>query len=380
MAAVMTRQDRSAAAGCRRRWAGRAVAGAAAVVWLAAFLGLSAVPSGAHITGPQLISSIDGFASATGTPIALPGISYSLLSTGSAPYATVSVSGNHTFEVFGHAGEPFFRITDQGVEINRNSPSVTFFVNDPGKPIADFPARVNPAANWEMASTQPVFHYYERRAEWPHTGPPAEAEALGKTAIVYRFAIDANDSGTPVEIIGHVTWVPAPFNLEIPLLFVPIIIVALLWIEPKAKRYLRPLAVVTAAATVLGAALDAGRTVVTLTTNPSAGSVAPLAVVPGLILVVAAGVPQLLAGRRRAYGWVAVFGLYLAIFGVLHASLFTPSVAAAVVWLHRAELVVGVVIAAGGGLLVFLTSPVRRPGGRARSSGGSRRIAYGNPA
>ncbi|HWD09938.1 MAG TPA: hypothetical protein VHA57_12695 [Actinomycetota bacterium] len=346
----------------RRRRARRFAAVAVAAAWLAGFLALSAVPAQAHITGPQLISYFDGFSSASGAPVKLPGVGVSMLSTGSAPYVTVSLGGAHTFEVLGHANEPFFRLDDQGAQINRNSPSVTFFVNDPAKPIADFPRSVTTTAVWEQVSTQPVYHYYERRAEWPHTGQPQEAKLLGKTATVYRFAIEANYDGTPVLMDGHVNWIPAPFNLELPLLFVPVIIVVLLWIEPKAKGYVRPLATATALLTVAGAAFDATRTVILLTApeRSGGGGLAPLAIVPGLVLLVAVGVPRVRAGQRAAYGWVALFGLYLVVYGLLRSDLFTPSTSSLAGWLHHGELLAGVLVAAGGGLLLFLTSPVRK--------------------
>lgn len=356
-------------------WARRAIATTIAAAWLVTFLALSAVPAQAHITGPQLISYFDGFSSATGSPIKLPGVGLSILSTGSAPYVTISLSGAHAFEMLGHANEPFFRLDDQGAQINRESPSVTFFVNDPSKPIAAFPHTVTTTAVWEQVATQPVYHYYERRAEWPFVGQPDEAKLLGKTATVYRFSIEARYDGSPVLIDGHVNWIPAPFNLEIPLLFVPVIVVILLWVEPRAKGFVRPIATATAALTVAGAAIDAARTLILLTASPASGGRgwAPLAVVPGIVLLVVIAAPRVRSGQRSAYTWVALFGLYLVTFGLVRIDLFTPSTSAGAGWLHHAELVVGVLVAAGGGLLLFLTSPVRKAPQRRPAGGGVRR-------
>ncbi|MGH2717538.1 MAG: hypothetical protein ACRDJU_03020 [Actinomycetota bacterium] len=360
----------------RGRWACRAGAAVIAAAWFVGFLALSAVPAQAHITGPQLISYFDGFSTtATGARTSLPGVGVSMLSTGSAPYVTVSLSGPHTFEMLGHGNEPFFRLDDQGAQINRNSPSVTFFVNDPSKPIADFPKSVTTTAVWQQYSTQPVFHYYERRAEWPFLGQPEEAKLLGKTATVYRFSIEASYDGAPVLMDGHVNWIPAPFNLELPLLFVPVIVVILLWVEPKAKGYVRPVATATAVLTVAGAAIDAARTLILLTASPASGGGgwAPLAVVPGLVLLVAFAVPRVRSGQRAAYTWVALFGLYCVTFGLVRIDLFTPSTSAGAGWLHHAELVAGVLISAGGGLLLFLTSPIRKAPQQRPSGGPARR-------
>jgi hypothetical protein len=341
-------------------------------------LGLNAVPAQAHITGPQLISHFDSF-----SPPA-PGVSFSLLSTGSAPYASVSVSGNHTFVIDGYQGTPFIRITDQGVELNRNSPSVEYMVNSPSKPLPAFgPPNLTPS--WYQVSTQTTYHYYERRAEWPHTGQPVEAQLLGKTATVFRTAIPASYDGITTAINIHVTWVPAPFNLEVPLLFVPIVVVLLLWVEPRAKSYVHQIATGTALAVAVGAALDAARTILAL--NAPAGGdtgagtlarLAPASVLPGLVLLVALALPRVRAGRRSAYGWVALFGLYLLTFGLLRTDLVTSSASGLVTWLHRGEVVTGLLVTCGAGLLLFLTSPTRQPDRPRRGTGKGRGpVAYG---
>lgn len=316
-----------------------------------AFLLAGAAPASAHTTGPQLISSFDRFS----PPIS--GVSYSILSTGSAPYITVQVTGQHTFEIFGLQGEPFIRITAGGVELNRNSPS-DYLVTDPSKKPA-LPPLVNPTARWEHVADQPVYHYYETRAEWPHVGQPQEARALGQTATVYRFTIPAAYDGTPEAIVGHVTWIPAPINLEVPLLFVPIGVVLLLWIEPKAKPHTGAIAAGTALVALLGVAADAARSALTFSSQTGNLRAAPLATLPGLVLVAAVAVPRLRRGQRAAFACVLVFGLYLVTFGLVRLDLLTTTPSGAMLWLHRAELVLGALTTAGGGLLVFLTSPVR---------------------
>lgn len=323
-----------------------------------AFLFAGAAPASAHTTGPQLISSFDRFS----PPIS--GVSYNILSTGSAPYITVQVSGRHTFEIFGLQGEPFIRITDGGVELNRDSPSA-YLVTNPAKKTAP-PPMVNPNARWEHVADQPVYHYYETRAEWPHVGQPQEARALGQTAIVYRFAIPAAYDGAPEAIVGHVTWIPAPINLEVPLLFVPIGVVLLLWVEPKAKPHTGAIAAGTAVVTILGVVVDAGRSVVTFSSQAGNLRAAPLAILPGLALIAAVAVPRLRRGQRAAFACVLVFGLYLVTFGLVRLDLLTTTPSGAMLWLHRAELALGALTAAGGGLLLFLTSPVRQHAARTR--------------
>lgn len=313
----------------------------------------AAPPAQAHTTGPQLVSHVEGIA-----PPA-PGVDYSLLSTGSAPYVTVSLRGNHTFEIRGLRGEPFIRLTAAGVDVNRNSPSL-YLTTDPSKK-PTVPATVNPQVSWEHVADQPTEHYYETRAEWPHLGQPVEAQRLGRTATVYRFAIPALFDGQTAAIEGHVTWIPAPINLEVPLLFVPLVVVLLLWIEPKAKPYLAGIARAVAVAAVAAAAIEAVRAVLDLESGASgAAGLAPLAVVPGLALLVVVAVPRLLRADRRAYGWVLAFGAYLLVFGLLRRVAPTAPAPTLGAWLRRSEIVAGFLVAAGAGLLLFLSSPVRK--------------------
>jgi len=352
-----------------------AVARASVVAAMAAVLvGAGALPAQAHTTGPQLISHADGI-----SPPA-PGVHYSLLSTGSAPYVTVSLGaggGSHTFEIRGLVGEPFIRLTSAGVDLNRNSPSL-YLTRDPSKKQVSLPATVSPTPSWERVADQPSYHYYETRAEWPHTGQPDEARRLGRTAVVYRFSIPAAYDGQPAAIEGHVTWIPAPINLEIPLLFVPLLVVGLLWIEPKAKPHVAGLARALVGVTALGAAIEAGRVVLDLqTVGRASAGLAPAAVLVALGFVVLLALPRVVWQDRRAYVWVLLMGLALLLSGLLRpvaAGTPHPSIAE---WLRRADIVAGFAVTAGAGLLVFLSSPTRAPGRPARTYGARGRSASG---
>ncbi|GAC1373206.1 MAG: hypothetical protein NVSMB32_16820 [Actinomycetota bacterium] len=310
-----------------------------------------ALPAHAHTTGPQLITHLDGTSPPT------PGVTLKVLSTGSAPYVTVNVSGQHAFEIFGLLGEHFIRIGPEGASLNRRSPSL-YLTKDPTKKPLTPPSTVDPVPDWNQVSDQATYSYYETRAEWPHIGPPVEARALGRSTTVYRFAIPASQDGQLVSITGHVSWVPAPFNLEIPLLFVPILVVGLLWLEPKAKPHMARIARGVAAVAAAAAALDGARTVLALRSGASGlAAVAPLAVVRGLVLLCAVGIPRLLRGSNRgAYGWVLAFGLYLVLFGLLRLQ-FPTTTPALAMWLRRGELGAGTLVSLGASLLLFLSSP-----------------------
>jgi hypothetical protein len=318
----------------------------------AVLAGAGALPAEAHTTGPQLISHVDGIAPPAS------GVDYSILSTGSAPYVTVSLQGSHSFEIRGLQGEPFIQITPDGVAVNKDSPSL-YLTRDPSKKPATS-ASVSQTPTWQKVADQPLYHYYETRAEWPHTGQPDEARRLGRAATVYRFSIPAVFDGRPAAIQGHVTWVPAPLNLEIPLLFVPLVVVALLWLEPKAKPYVAKIARGVTVTALIAAAVEAARVVLDLRSGAAGVGVAPLAVLPGLVLVVAVALPRLLQRDRRAYAWVLLFGLYLLVFGLLRQVAPGSPLPALGTWLRRAEILAGFGVSAGSGLLLFLSSPMRK--------------------
>jgi hypothetical protein len=336
--------------------------GAIALTIAAALTGGGAPPAEAHTTGPQLVSHVDGIA-----PPA-PGVDYSMLSTGSAPYVTVSLLGAHTFEIRGLQGEPFIQITPEGVSVNKDSPSL-YLTRDPSKKPALSPT-VSQAPTWEKVADQPLYHYYETRAEWPHTGQPEEARRIGRTATVYRFSIPAVVDGRAAAINGHVTWTPAPLNLEIPLLFVPLVVVALLWLEPKAKPHVARIAGGVTVVALIAVVVEAARILLDLQSGAQGGAaIAPLAVLPGLVLVTSVALPRLLRADRRAYAWVLLFGLYLLVFGLLRAVPPGSPLPALGTWLRRAEILAGVGVSAGAGLLLFLSSPMRKASRPARTYG-----------
>ncbi len=334
---------------------------------VALLIAVAAPPAEAHTTGPQLVSHFDRISPES------PGVEYSILSTGSAPYVTVAVHGPHVFEILGLQGEPFIRIGSDGVSLNHNSPSL-YLTKDPSKKPASLPAVVNKTPSWDHVSDQPVSHYYETRAEWPHVGQPEEARRLGRTATVFRFSIPASYDGRPAVVEGHVTWIPAPLNLEIPLLLVPLVVVALLWLEPKAKPFLRQIARGATAAALAGVALEGTRIVLDLRTAGASGP-APLAVLPGLALVMVVALPRLLRSDRRAYAWVTAFGIYLLVFGYLRPVLLASAWPALGSWLRRAEAADGILVAAGAAMLLFLSSPTRQATRPSRPPRSGRRIA-----
>jgi hypothetical protein len=158
---------------------------------------------------------------------------------------------------------------------------------------------------------------------------------------------------------------------------VPLVVVGLLWLEPKAKPHAARIARGVTALALAGVAVEAARILVDLRSGAEGGAgIAPLAVVPGLVLVTMVALPRLLRADRRAYAWVLIFGLYLLVFGLLRTVAPDSPLPAFGTWLRRAEILAGFGVSAGAGLLLFLSSPIRiaRPPPRTYGSTG-RRVA-----
>jgi hypothetical protein len=306
-----------------------------------------AAPAGAHTTGPQFPSIFDSI-----SPPA-PGVQVTLRPTESAPYLTIRVRGTHTVEVLGLEGEPFARIGAEGAFVNQRSPSLYLTEDSEKRP----PRRRDQglgAPDWKRVSPEPVFNYFDPRAEWPHSQPPEDVRRLGERVTVFRWEIPALYDGQPIVLKGHVDWVPGPLNVEMFLLPIPLVFVALWWLEPRIKRFAGPLGRALAPVMVAALAVEGVWLLLEVTSAGHALSrAAPLALVPGLVM---AGIAARLLWRadRRGYRAALAFGAYLLVFGLLRTGL-SPGGPEAAEWLRRIEVALGSLVLLGGVVLVFLT-------------------------
>ncbi len=328
------------------------------LVMVMAALGLfviAARPAAAHTTGPQFPSVFDSI-----SPPA-PGAQVTVQSTQSAPYLTVRVRGAHTVEILGLEGEPFARIDPQGAFVNQRSPSL-HLIEDPKK---QPPRRRDQGAgppDYKQTSPEPVFSYFDPRAEWPHSAPPEDARRLGERATVFRWEIPGRYDGQAITLKGHVDWVPGPLNIEFFLLPIPLLFVALWWLEPRIKRFTGPLGRALAPVVIVALTIEGVRLLFEVVAAGEAFSrAAPLALGPGLVRV---GIAARLLGRadRRGYRAALAFGAYLLVFGLLRTGL-SPGGLEVGAWLRWVEVGLGGLVLLAGVLLVFLTRGARPQAG-----------------
>lgn len=180
----------------------------------------------AHPLSPRFVPIADGISPPR------DGVDVEAERTGSMPRITVRVSGSRDLEMTGVHGEPFIRIDGRGAHVNASSPSAKL-LDRAEQPRALTGAR---PPRWRRVSRSREVSWFEPRAEYPLGGPPPDVESTGKRATVFRWELPGTYGGEPVELRGHVDWVPAPFDPTIPLLAAGATLLVLIRFGPRFRR------------------------------------------------------------------------------------------------------------------------------------------------
>ncbi len=128
------------------------------------------------------------------------------MTQGPIPALFVRNDTGDVLSVPGHAGEPFLRIGPRGVIANLRSP--TYYTSG-ATSILEVPASADASARprWKKVSPNPVWGWLERRAAVPaELHQRAELGDDRRTVLEWtsRFQL----GGQPVEVRGHVDWIP----------------------------------------------------------------------------------------------------------------------------------------------------------------------------
>jgi hypothetical protein len=186
------------------------------------------VPADAHAIGPRFVPVFDG------TSPAKPGVTLEPAATGAMPHVVLRIAGAHTLEVSGPLSEPFVRIDRSGAFVNAATPSAAL-LNEQAK-LPRHPPGASP--RWRRVSSSRSLGWYEPRAEFPYKAAPALVRKRGRRATVYRWSIPTTYDGAPVELRGHVDWVPAPFD-PTSLVLVGAAVVGLVYVLVGGRRRAR---------------------------------------------------------------------------------------------------------------------------------------------
>lgn len=180
---------------------------------LAAVAGLvivGAAPASAHAGGPE---PSDWRAVVDSMAPAMPGVDFRLVDLGEQ--VELANRSGVPVTVLGYDGEPYLRISPDGVEQNERS-AATYLnrTRDSRSAVPD--TALDPAAppRWRRVSASPTWRWHDHRTHWMEAElPPSVLDGPGGTVEVSRYQLDFRYGEVPVAVTGRLLWVepPAPW-------------------------------------------------------------------------------------------------------------------------------------------------------------------------
>lgn len=242
-------------------------------------------------------------------------------------YIRLDVPG--TLEIPGLLGEPFARISDEGVFLNvaapshkrlteerRPDPQATGDITALSVPPGD---RDLPPPDWERVNDDPVLIYFDPRAEWPFNEPTEDLADFGASTEAYSWEIPATYNGDPIAIEGVVIYTPSITGATQGLLLLPIIVLVLGLAMGESSGRLKLWGTRVLTLCVIAAvAVEGVRTYLESRSGVLPG-LAWLWIVGGVAMCAVGG---FLAWKQDARGYVTslIFGMYSLVFGTLRST------------------------------------------------------------
>lgn len=189
----------------KRGWTGRVLSGlAAALVGMVA----SASPAAAHTgdgAGPtNFITEITGI-----TPT-VEGLELRVLEFGSQLELT-NRTGNEVV-VLGYEGEPYLRLSDEGVFENRRSPATYINADRQGQTPVPADADADAEPEWRRRSGSDTARWHDHRVHWMGSdSPPAVQRDSTRAQVIFpNWVVPLRVGDRDVEVTGTLTWQPGP--------------------------------------------------------------------------------------------------------------------------------------------------------------------------
>ncbi|HEX2073247.1 MAG TPA: hypothetical protein VHF92_05625 [Geodermatophilus sp.] len=329
------------------------------VVLLGTLAGLAvAGPALAHVGGDAAGSDFDGRILSVRPE--MPGVTVRVLQFGDQ-VEVVNRSGADV-EVPGYSDEPYLRIGPDGVWRNANSPATYLNLDRYGR--TTLPPDADPDADpeWVQVSTEAQYLWHDHRTHWMSESmlPPAVAADPTRSHVVSTWTVPMAHAGTPVEVVGELTWSPPPSpELVWPVYAALAALPVAAGLAARGPRLLGGLLLLGAAA-ALGHALATPEPPTTVASH--AGALVS-ALLPALAAVLVAGLGFRAAHRGRG----ALAGLSAVVLGWLMLVQGLPDVD--VLWTANvvsagpdllARAAVAVLVCLGAGCVVGGVAGVRR--------------------
>ncbi|EXG80261.1 hypothetical protein [Cryptosporangium arvum] len=116
-------------------------------------------------------------------------------------------------EVRGYSGEPYLKISADGVWTNTRSPATWINATADGKSPVPASARVDTAAapQWQKVSSERVVRWHDHRSHWMSTSPPpAVTAAPASSHRLASWTVALVVAGTPTTVSGTLDYEPPP--------------------------------------------------------------------------------------------------------------------------------------------------------------------------
>lgn len=122
----------------------------------------------------------------------------------------VTWTGQPPLVVIGTEGEPIFRLSSAGVELNERSPTV-YLTADRYAQVPQ-PANVDPSAppRWRRIDSPGRFSWYDHRIHWLDDERPAIVGDGTEPTTIFHWTVPALLGKRPVRIVGALDWAPDP--------------------------------------------------------------------------------------------------------------------------------------------------------------------------
>jgi hypothetical protein len=166
---------------------------------------VAATPAGAHTTsGPP---ASDYRSTVTGVVPAAPGVHAGHASDGDR--IELRVDGPARVTVLGYQGEPYLRVSRDGVFENRSSPAVALNrTRTPSGPAQQGPIR---APRWVRVSDGSTAVWHDHRAHWMGGATPEVVRRdTSRGHIIERWRIPLRVDGRLAAVTGAIHWDPPP--------------------------------------------------------------------------------------------------------------------------------------------------------------------------
>ncbi len=166
---------------------------------------LDASPAGAHGTGGPPASNFHSVLH--GLRPSARGVDVRLGTDGEQ--LELEVTGTALVTVIGYDNEPYLRVTEEGVWVNRNSRATR--INRSRIPTSTPIPRRDGPPRWERVSTRPVARWHDHRAHWMGGITPEVVRRDPDHAHrISSWSVPVRVNGRPASIEGELRWDPPP--------------------------------------------------------------------------------------------------------------------------------------------------------------------------